>query len=65
MSEDCRIKLKAHGDFPVITLSDMRNPKISPAQLWRQFSLAETIPAVLSPLTPVEIKFNNAEIAQT
>jgi hypothetical protein len=65
LSEEARIILSAHGDFPVITILDVRNKLLSPAQLWRQFDLDNTISAILSPLSPLEIKFNNAEIAQT
>lgn len=65
LSEEARILLSAHGDFPVITILDVRNRYLSPARLWRQFDLDNTVSAILSPLSPLEIKFNNAEIAQT
>ena len=64
LNEDSRIELSAHGDFPVITILDLRNKYISPSVLWKQFDLKNTIKTILSPLTSVEIKFNNAEIAQ-
>lgn len=64
LNEDSRIELSAHGDFPVITILDLRNKFISPSILWKQFNLKNTIKTILSPLTNVEIKFNNAEIAQ-
>lgn len=65
LNEDSKIELSAHGDFPVITLIDLRAKNISPSHLWRQFNLTNTISAILSPLTPLEIKYNNAEISQT
>lgn len=49
----------------MITISDLRCKSISPARLWKQFDLTNTINCILSPLTSLEIKFNNAEIAQT
>lgn len=64
LNEDSRIELSAHGDFPVITILDLRNKYVSPSVLWKQFSLKNTIKTILSPLTNIEIKFNNAEIAQ-
>ena len=64
LNEDSRIELSAHGDFPVITILDLRNKHVSPSILWKQFNLKNTIKAILSPLTQVEIKFNNAELTQ-
>lgn len=65
LSEETRIEITAHGDFPVITISDLRNNVLSPATLWKQFHLTDTIAAILSPLNDLEIKFNNAEIGQS
>lgn len=65
LSEETRIAVKAHGDFPVITITDLRTTTMSTASMWTQFNLSETIKAVLSPLTPLEIRYNNSEIALT
>jgi len=64
LNEDSRIELSAHGDFPVITILDLRNKYTSPSILWKQFNLKNTIKTILSPLTNVEIKYNNAELTQ-
>lgn len=64
LNEDSRIELSAHGDFPVITILDLRNKYVSPSMLWKQFNLKSTIKTILSPLTNVEIKYNNAELTQ-
>ena len=64
LNEDSMIEVKAHGDFPVISILDLRAKDISPSKLWRQFSLTETIEAILSPLTQEEELFNEARLPQ-
>jgi hypothetical protein len=65
LSVETQIAVKAHGDFPVITITDLRTTTVSTATMWTQFNLSDTIKAVLSPLTQLEIRYNNSEIALT
>lgn len=51
----------ANGDFPLIALMDIRNELLSTATLCDQFNFGPLNDELLSPLSPQELEFNNAD----
>jgi hypothetical protein len=51
----------ANGDFPLIKLMDIRNESVSTAALCDSFNFGALNAELLSPLSPQELEFNNAD----
>lgn len=55
------IDIHAMGDFPLLRFTDVRNDQISTANLWERFHLSNLNRELLSPLSDLEIEFNNSD----